>query len=283
MVKSNGVIYYNTGDKCLARLLVSLHSLRKHEDCNVAILSQGEDSNKVCEKIAGAFDNVELIEVDYGVEEGKNKAYIEACLCHEATPFEITIWLDADTIIRKPFSQELFDYTEQHEFVISQFATWETHGGTIKKRIMEWKNIYPELIDGALNFGPAINCGVFAFKKDSEIMNVWYDMAEQGRDNFIADESCLQVFLHKFPHMILPDTSFNCSCKYDKTIKDAKIIHYHGRKHCRLDERGNPQFNSELWIKELEEVIENNTADIKSWLPGSDKYLRRYFNGKSKR
>jgi len=166
-MKNKGIIYYNSGTKCLVRLLVSIHSLRKiHPDINVTILSQGEDGSEICSLISDAY-NVNLKKVDYGVSKGRNKAYLEACLCHTVTPYDVSIWIDADTIIVMPFAEDLWAYAENSEFAVARFSNWRTKGGGIRRRINSWSEIYPELMDAAINFGPAINCGVFSFTKDS--------------------------------------------------------------------------------------------------------------------
>ena len=47
----DGVIYLNSGTKCLVRLLVSIHSLRKYYDGPVAIVSVGEESHASSERL----------------------------------------------------------------------------------------------------------------------------------------------------------------------------------------------------------------------------------------
>ena len=86
-------------------------------------------------------------------------------------------------------------------------------------------------------------------------MKDWYKMASQGRENLVADESCCQVILHKYPHVII-DSRYNRSCKYDDPKKeDTRIVHFHGKKHCRLNTNGKIPYNGELWLNEYEEII----------------------------
>jgi hypothetical protein len=275
---SRGIIYYNTNTKCLHRLLTSIYSLRKVSNEPVAILSEGEVSHEFCYKIANCFDNVDVIETDYGVEKGKNKAYIEACLSHIYTPFETTVWADADTIVLKPFLDDISEFAEENEFAVARFSNWTSSGSQIARRIKAWEPYYPELIQDALNFGPAINCGVFAFHEGSEIMENWFELAERGRDNcFVADESCLQVWLHKFPH-ILVGTEFNRSCKYDDPTKeDTRVIHFHGRKHCRIGRNGDFIYGGDIWFGFFKEVWDENLAGVREWGSMGDSCLRSLF------
>jgi hypothetical protein len=273
---SKGVIYYNTNTKCVERLFVSIYSLRKHETCPVTILSQGVESHEYCYKIAKCFSNVNVVETDFGVEDGPNKPYMEKCLLHLFSPYEISIFIDADTLIIKSFSRDIFEETQRHDFCVTKFADWTTDKNSIKKRINTWKHIYPEYMEEAFKYGPALNCGVYAFNRSSEFMNKWYYLAEPGRDVFIPDETCLQVVIHNFKHKVL-DQRFNRSCKYDNVENnDTRIIHYHGSKHCRIDENNKLLFNAKLWCDAYNEIFNINLAGIREWGYLGDRMLYKY-------
>jgi hypothetical protein len=270
MGKDRGIIYYNSGNKMAVRLAVSLSSLRKHYDGNICILSEGDDSHVFVEKFANKYD-CQMIKTEYKTKKEKNATYLNACLTIDKTPFETTIWLDSDTIIRGDVT-DLYKYAEESEFAIAQFADWKT-SGKIGKRIKSWENIHPQWIKDALDFGPAINCGVFAFHKRSELMRDWWDAASKGQHLFIPDETCCQVMLPHYTHVIV-DPKYNISCKYGRKLrysKDARVVHYHGRKHCRFDDNGNPINASDLWYKEFEEI--RNDKTVKAYI-SKDRQLR---------
>jgi len=275
-MKNKGIIYYNSGTKCLVRLLVSIHSLRKiYPKVPVTILSRGDMSHEVCEKISSIY-GADIKDVEYDVEDGRNKILLEKCLCHTKTPYDISIFLDTDTLIVRKFADDLWGYAESHEFSVPRFSSWKSNTRPIAKRINQWALIYPDLIDKALNFGPAVNTGVFSFRKDAKIMEDWFDMAVRGRRNFIPDEICCQIILHKYPHKVA-DQKYNASSKYsDIDDEDIRIIHYHGKKHCRLNKHGDMIFGSDKWIKVYNEIVENNVADILNWQPAGDRMLRKY-------
>lgn len=259
---SRGVIYYNKGKKMLVRLAVSLHSLRKYYRGSVTILSEGTDSRDTCQRIATRY-NANFQEVTYKTKAEKNDTYLNATLSHEKTPYDTTLWLDSDTLVR-PAAEEhlenLFIAAETSEFAIAQIANWVTKG-KIKKRIEMWKDIYPELVvESTAKIRPAINCGVFAFKKDAKLMADWWRLAQKGQHLFIPDETCCQLILPAYPHKIM-DQRYNCSCKHsDPFTDDVVIVHYHGRKHCRIKEAKSSTRlydflnGCELWYKEFEEV-----------------------------
>jgi len=275
---SKGVIYFNSGVKCLARLYTSIHSLRKHYDGPLTVISTGDDSNQACRKLF-KDTGIHVIEAEFPwVEEGKNAVFLKKASVAKHTPYDLTIFLDSDTIILGPI-EDLWDLAEEHEFVIPQFSNWKSDKKTIVRRIKGWEEVYPELMDGAINFGPAVNCGIFAFRRDSLFMKEWYQSIEPGRFNFIPDETGMQVILHKYPHYVA-NQKFNISCKFSDPYKeDSRILHYHGSKHCRLNEHGRPIYHAEIWLNHFEEV----KHEINKELMYKDRQLRRYLNAKKKK
>lgn len=245
---SDGVIVYNIGTKMLVRLCVMLHSLRENYEGNVSIIADS-CSYDTCKDISERY-KVDIIKADFPQLE-KNTAYLNACLMPTVTPYDNTLWIDSDCVVLKKFS-EIFKDIRDSKFVISQFSNWTTYKGLVYKRIKSWRKFYPEMIDKALSFGPAINCGVFGFSSDSQLAKDWYEKALPGRKGFIPDETCCQLMLPFYDHKIL-DPIYNTSCKFGEVTKDTKIIHFHGRKHCRI-KNGEFLFNSELWYDKFEEV-----------------------------
>jgi hypothetical protein len=263
-------MYYNNGTRQLLKLAVSVYSLRKSYNGPAVIIANGDGINE-CEKIA------KILSVDFKVAvrlktEGKKFVYLNKCLYHLETPFETTIAIDNDMLILKDFTK-MFEYAENNEFSVCQFSNWTTQSGIIHKRIKEWKTICPSLMDGAINYGHGINCGIISFTKESKLMMDWYNFAEKGRYiSFIPDETCCQVILHQYPHF-LADVSFNTSCKYGQVDTDTKIIHYHGRKHCRI-ENGIFVYHSDLWYKEMEEMFRRHPE--LAYLHDTDKHVMEF-------
>jgi len=252
---SKGVIFYNSGNSCLIRMIVSLYSLREVYDGNISIFYPSRDVGennfaiKVCKKACEIF-NADLQEIDMGVPEGKNRVFLERTKYHTVTPYDVSMSIDSDTVVLSDKITDILDAAEEHEYALASFSNWQTSSGMVSKRIKTWEEHYPELIEPALTFGPAINCGCFAFRKDAEIMKVWHDKAIVGRDTFICDETCMQVLLPSYPHKVL-SSAYNTSCKYDKRISDSDypvMVHFHGKKHCRFNEGGQPLNNCDIWM-----------------------------------
>lgn len=270
---TSGVVYYNLGTSCVVRLLVSLVSLRRHYSGPVTILSEGEESHALCEKIGSAM-NVPVKRWVSDVSPGKHLPFLGKTRLHLGTPYDITVAIDSDTLVVGPID-ELFEFARLDSFCVAQLGKWRTDGRIIQARLRKWADILPDDLNAAIAFGPAINIGVMAFRKDAAIFNEWYSVAEKGRVSFIPDEVSCQMLLHRYPHRIL-DGRWNRSCRHDDPdLPDTRIIHYHGKKHCR---DGLP-FHGDKWVEVYDEVVRQNLADIQSWTPAGDRLLRRHLKG----
>jgi hypothetical protein len=213
-----------------------------------------------CKKIAKLYDvDIKEVKLETNV---KNTSLLNKTLLHTVTPYDVSILIDIDTIILKPFDK-IFSLTEKHEFVTTQFCDWTTKFRRIRRRINEWKDIFPEDMKPAYKFGPAVNTGVYGFTKDSKFMANWYEAAVKNVKGFIPDETCCQVILHRYPHKIL-DCSYNQSCKYGTVTDKTRIIHFHGRKHCRLNEKKEFIYNGNLWWDEYSKIMDRKDIQFYS-------------------
>jgi len=249
-------------------MIVSLYSLRQVYSDNISIFYPTRDKDDhefaigVCKQVASIFDcNVQ--EIDPCVPAGKNRVFLERTKYHEVTPYDVSLSIDSDTVVLDARITDYLDKAEKYEFVLASFAEWKTHKGTIAKRIKYWEKHFPDVISDALEFGPGINCGCFAFRKDAEMMGSWYDSAVLGRESFICDETCMQVLLPHHEHWVMP-SRYNTSCKYDQHINDDGypiMVHFHGKKHCRIGDDGQPKHNSEYWLYFFERCINDGVFD----------------------
>jgi hypothetical protein len=265
-----GVIYYHSGTSCAVRMLVSLASLRKFYSGSVTIISVGPESLPYCRKIGGAL-GADVVTWEPDIPKGKNSILLGKTCLQLATPYLHSLMIDADTLVRGPVD-ELLDLVAECDFVVPRMANWSTKGRTIKARIAAWKQWVPDAVEPAIAFGAAVNTGVMAFHKRSSLLHEWIGLAILGRERFIPDEISCQLLLPRHPHRIV-DARWNCSCRFgNPTHPDVRIIHYHGRKHCRP---GLP-FGGELWVAAFEEVLRDNVAGIREWMPSGDRMLKRF-------
>jgi hypothetical protein len=269
---NQGVIFYNYGIGCAARLAVAVWTLRKHYTGPLAIISDGQESHDVCRHFAAdARLGVQLLECDFNVKKDKNHHYLSKCRLHDYTPYDVSLYIDADVVVRGDLTPMLAVAAE-HEFAVPQFCDWKSSTPVIRRRLLDWRKIRPRDMRPALEYGPAINTGVFAFRRDSTFMADWFKIARRGRKFFIPDEVSCQLVLWRYPHKVV-EHFYNGSCRFDDCLSpEIRLIHYHGRKHIR---EGMP-FHGKVWIDTYQEVERENVADINSWKPAGDRRLAAY-------
>ncbi len=246
--KDQGVLYYNTGFGAFVRMVVSINTMRKYYSGPITIICDG-DSFEECKNVADKYQT-DVIKIQLQ-QFPKNTCLLNRCLIHKVTPYELSIYVDSDTIILGKIDR-LFRWAHLYEYVVAQFADWDTRDGRIRDRILEFSDWYPDAMDGAVNFGNAINCGMFAFRRDSKFMADWFEKAKIAYELFIPEEKCCQALLHKYPHLIAPH-EYNESCKFGQVTSMTKIMHFHGRKHARISE-GKYLYNADRWYAEFEKV-----------------------------
>ena len=251
-MSKRGVVFYSLGTKCLVRLAVAVTTLRRVWNGNAIILHyglEGADSAREIAKMGG----VDFQRCQVRVSPGKNTALLGKTLLHKDTPYDCTVMVDADTVTLRPFN-DLFWAAEEHEFATTAFSDWKSYGGKYSRRIKDWRKIVSkQWIEDALAFGPALNTGVFAFRKDSQLQAALYDYAVQAREFFIPDEIGVCILAPHYPHKVLSH-DFNCSCRYDDPRADnVRIVHFHGNKHARFKDNL-PKSNSDLWYTQFEKV-----------------------------
>jgi hypothetical protein len=266
---NHGVIFWNVGTGCCTRLLVALHSLRKHYAGPATVISEGEESGKLLRGMPYA----DLLETQFDVPEGAQRAFLCKTLLHTKTPYEVNIFLDSDVLVRGDITP-LFGMAEQSEFVATQFANWRSGKGLLRKRINAWRHLYPGAVNRALATPdyPALNESVFAFRNDAGFLREWYNYTLPGRAIHLPEETSMQVWLPQWPHAVA-DQAYNCSCKYSRPHDaDTRICHFHGRKH----RRPNNPFGGDLWEAEYREVLAENPIDFREWSHLTDSKLLKH-------
>ena len=267
---SRGIIYFSRGSDCLTRLVVSLHSLRKVYDGDVSLLIIDDEWKDEVIEISKEFDcNVVLIEDDGkvkdAIEEKKerglkfnkiNYSLLSKVRSNTESPYDTTIFLDCDTVVVSEDIVKLFDYAEVFELVLTRFRDRITP--LLEKRIRELTPYYPELIEDAVKYPCGINCGVYAFRKESKLIQEWYEKASVGAECFIPDESYLQASIHNYRHAVVGE-KYNRSNYYDDVNDPTTVIqHFHGKKHCSFNGSGKPSFDTDVWMKAYNETIKSH-------------------------
>jgi hypothetical protein len=249
-----GVIYAHAGKACLARLIVSLHSLRKHWNGPVTVFQEDTaepELNAVCK------------ELDVTITEYEGKGYnnyTKKCHANLLTEYDVNMYLDADTLVVGPLD-EFFELVEKHDLVFVNFSNWTPKGNIIGGRIRRWEKLYPEATATALNYPVALNTGSYGFKKNHPFLEGWLNTsAEGGKEGIpLTDELAAQLLVQFFPHYVA-SIEWGYSVRFGESlmpIEKARIIHYHGRKHS-----GNNACQK-LWRQEFEEIYKK--WGMKAW------------------
>jgi hypothetical protein len=225
-----GIIFFNMGNKCIVRMVVSLFSLRQHYSGPITLMTVGPQPDLFIELVKRFNVDIQPLE---NSENCSHPLVMKAALW-KYTPYDTTIFMDADTITLKPID-EYFDMVEKHTFVTGEFAGWRSDaGGTITKRIQHFHKVSSkEDIEAAVKYGPAVNTGIHGYTKDAPILKEWEELTAKGWKagcSAIPDEIACQVLIPRYPHLVA-SVDWGVSVKYGVLTENSKIVHYHGRKH----------------------------------------------------
>lgn len=223
------VLYFNRGTSCDIRLLVSIFSLRKHYHGAITLLQEGElrfGVRPVLEEFG--------VRIKY-IACGDKRVLVRKASLWREMDSDHALYLDSDTVVCSPVD-ELIELTRRHELVVTWFNRWPTAGRPIRRRIEEWRSVAPGMIASALAYGKAINTGVQGWSRTARALPEYEELTKRGANAgcnpLFLDEIAMQLLLPRHQHH-LADPEWNTSGEYGDTSV-AKIIHYHGRKHCRL-------------------------------------------------
>lgn len=276
---THGLIYFNKGRKCTLRMIVSMMTLRKHYSGPVTLFLEDsgmgkENMDRFASDVKKEF-NVDVIRDD----NDDTTTYVRAVEVCIASPYDVTVWMDADTVILGSID-ELFEAAKTHDLAIAHFAGWDSNGSAIGGRIRRYSKICPQYIEAALNYGPAINCGVYSFRKDSPFLPEWLTVAKAGEKAgiWIPDEIACQVLLPQYNAKIMPQ-KFNVSVVHDRGTTDTRVLHTHGRKHCKEYPK------CDIWIEWFIKALRDDVCHIRSYIGREfgDRRLTSFLKGEMDR
>jgi hypothetical protein len=269
-----GVVYFNTGERCLVRLCVSLKSLRTVYEGPVTLLAL-ESLPPWANTFARELD----VEVRHIAGENDVSSRTMKASLWRHVDFDVSLFLDADTFVRRSPSP-LFGAIETAEFLVTRFAGWITRGRIMSKRIREWSCLLNDAdLSAALAYGPAINTGVFGWRKGAQILSEWERMAragwQHGCTRRMIDEVACQVLLPRFRHIVVGD-EWNTSACFPTGV-DPAIIHYHGNRHVGAREL------TKYWKAGYWNLRQNRRLARYLCIPHGDRGLRDYLRNASQK
>lgn len=275
-----GVVYLLTRPDHAARLVVSLYSLRRWYDGPVAVFVTRENTGEIAERIASEprFEPLHLCPLDErSVEDAAkllpeglaqaNTNYLTKIWAMRESPFETTVFLDADTVVAGDL-QPLIESAESFPLTVTNFAGWKTTDAFYQKHFEGWLALagrsetrfdLRRRLDGLIKDGrQVINTGVMAIQKNAEIFSEWESLAELGSECHIPDEMALQLLLGDYQHNLL-GAEYNASPHFAPWIENASIWHMANATHLR-DERSRA-----IWLPLFEECRRGSVAKIEEW------------------
>lgn len=271
---TRGVLYFLAGKRHWVVLTVSLMSLREHWAGPVGVIIADDDGAELFEflKEDGRLGQLIPVQLDM-TKYRRHGAYMNKPKMIEASPFESTVFLDADTAVVK--SLDPLFITPHGRVRLTRYSDWTTQGRKISGRIQAWAEVAPELVAKQLESTlPAINTGVVAFGSGEQSINfgeAWKEMVVK-RPSFIADEIAAQLIWMDHGVEIVDDR-WNCSPLYGANKADVCIWHFHGKKHLRSEA-------IETWWPLFLRAIKKDVARIRSWVPAGDRRLSEYLKQK---
>jgi hypothetical protein len=286
-----GVLYFVAGTKHNVHAIVSIASLRKWYNGPIAICTEAEGPGRDCAEWIARDAAINypggevLVLPDPGLRAGGGgRSYFSKTLLPAISPFEQTVFLDADTLVVGPINEL---WPNGDEVVLTQFVDWVSTGSKISQRIKPWGEANPKEPDYVADQQqidrvavqlskpwPAINTGVMAWTNgtNGQAFTAEWNRVTSMRKVFIVDETACQIIFPEFQCRVMDDR-FNASAVYPpwgQTVagrQGIRIWHGHGGKFWKR-ECGRP-----IWLPHYRECLRQNRANIVA-TPPHGKFLR---------
>ena len=287
---SAGVLYLFSGMGAAERLVVSIHTLRQHYDGEVSVACTGDGEREIVAAMAEPLDVKSLSVPRIG---NRNGHYVTKATMPKWSPYDVTVFIDADTIVCKPIDV-LFEEAAKGLF-LTQFSTWISTGkrmsgrittaahkpdgdhrheflsGWIEAQCQEQLRIKPS---NAAEY-PGLNTGVMGWKKGHAGLALWHEVTMQIGGRFMSDELAMQLVLPNVEATVLPEIYNASPLHHECKPEDVVIWHFHGRKHVKKEQ------GRKLWGPALHAARKARVAGIHRWAGRHDKTVREYLKEKA--
>lgn len=263
-MSARGVVYLLCGPPATERLVVSLYTLRRFWAGPVTVGAATEDDDKAVAEPAKDL-GADVVRVGKaGVR--RHAHYVTKSLIPTWTPYDRTVFLDADTVVEGKID-ELFE----PRLALTQFADWVSTGRRMSKRCNDWRGISP-MIDAlaerqVTQTHPAINTGVMGLRKGDAQLALWHAVTMAGGGKFIGDEIAMQLVHPNLECQVLDDR-WNCSPFHGVHKAEAVVWHFHGRKHLRKEQ------GRTLWEPLFRAAVRDRAGRIDRWAGTYDPWVR---------
>ncbi|MCG8648751.1 MAG: hypothetical protein MI861_02900 [Pirellulales bacterium] len=260
-----GVAYLLTNADYAARVVVSIDSLRRWYDGPIMLVTTQPSAHELGRRFQNdARLRVSLKELSFD-HPTKNFAYLTKTSLFDHSPFDVTVFLDADTLVADD-PDEFLRAARGSVLTVTCHANWQTTDTHRRKLLSGWRNIhgaprFRERVNRLVDFAdrvplPAINSGVFAISRHTSLLKDWQQLAAAGKECPIPDELALQLLLPEYEFQIF-GSQYNASPATPPP--DVKIWHFLGRNH--LTE---PAARA-IWLPAYRDCFRRNVAAMAEW------------------
>ncbi len=276
-MSDSGICFFSHGTKHLARLVVAIHSLRKHYSGPICLLETGEPEAEHAVASITVDDSLGVNLKRFEMPKlRRNSCYVAKASLWRHSPFNRTLLCDADVLFRKspePLFAEL-DQPSAGGFVVTRFSDWRTCGKIISSRLEKWRGVKCDGIDCDKiveylqhEHWPAINTGVLAWDREvaCETLELWERLTLAGWRNPWTDELAAQIVIAKRKHFAASEI-YNSSVLYGRDDLGAVVKHYHGSKMLRPEDAG-------VWIAAYRECCNLGIGGVGEWGAATDSRL----------
>ena len=258
-----GVVYFLHGQKHAIPLVVSLYSLRKHYQGDVALITTELTTLPAFGiSIDPMLRVTRTMQIPLMTAEGGNYAkgqgdfnrpMITKAALHRHTPYDLTLHLDADTLILAD-PAVLFALTDMS----SRPTVLPTRAQMNPERVINMEQFCQTAkVEWKHRNSLPVNTGVMVYWRHAPLMEAALQLAIRGATaHRIADELAMQALYPDYPHVLVTDRC-NWSPLYGED-PDPVIMHSPG---CRmtLGKMRQP------WLAHFKEVWENDVASVRQW------------------
>lgn len=252
-----GIIYINYGQSHIARMCVSITTLRRHYSGAVTVYCDNGGDKKL-----KTFFKKHKITVKTLKTRDPNLTKLEAL---KKTKYDCALYIDSDTIIKDKLNH-IFTAIKDNGLAIANYMDFRPTDSFIMDRLRVFKHL-TDLYDDAMNHPVAVTGGILGIQRNHPIMNPLEQFTEYACDNNFkhAFDASLTLLSPQYDHWIM--SAVNCmSSRYNNKGLIPKIIHFHGNRHTVDD----CPF-AEEWIMEFKK--------IKSEIPlGDDPQIKKLLN-----
>ena len=208
---TQGVLYIATGEKYVAASINSAKSIIHHCKGGMSVSLCCDKENERVAKESGIFDQVICI---------KNPHVRSKVDYIQFTPYERTLYLDADTIVVADIT-EMFELLNRFDLAIAHAHLRELKGTTV-----HWREHIPSSF-------PQHNGGVLLFRWNNKTEQLFKDWSRYYHEaGFSKDQVTLRELLWKSDlhlYVLPPEYNMRYWWKWafmDKTEAKPRILHY---------------------------------------------------------